>query len=88
MLCTVWRASSAIDLRRPDVNKFTQGQIINFKGANHRIRLVAKAGFEGSELPVFYDLINLETKDKTVESIELVDALATLHQEAANESTK
>jgi len=70
------------------MNKFNQGQVINFKGAQHRIRLVAKAGFEGDEVPTFYDLININTKDKTVEPIELVDALATLHEEPANVSTK
>lgn len=70
------------------MNKFVQGQLINFKGATHRIRLVAKAGFEGEEIPTFYDLINVNTKDKTVESIELVDALATLHEEPVNVSTK
>lgn len=70
------------------MNKFNQGQLINFKGAVHRVRMVAKVGFEGEEQPTFYDLINVATKDKTVETIDLVDSLATLHEETDNVSTK
>jgi hypothetical protein len=50
--------------------------------------MVAKVGFEGEEQPTFYDLINVATKDKTVETIDLVDSLATLHEETDNVSTK
>ncbi len=64
--------------------KFSQGQVITYKQGIHRIRLVAKTGFEGYEEPTFYDLINVETKDKTVELVDDVDAVATLYQETVN----